>query len=660
MTNYLAEPDGGNGTGDSDPLARASTAHGGSGGAVAEDVAIEGAPAKDPASFGPERFLNRELSWLEFADRILDLADGPAQPLLERVKFLAIFSSGVDEFFQVRIAGLKDQLAAGVRTRSADGRTVREQLKVVRAKALELEARQAAIFAALVPQLAAEGICLTDYAPLDDEAKQQLSVIFERDIYPVLTPLAVDPGHPFPYISNLSLNLAVLVEDPLTHERRFARVKVPPLLPRFVPLPDGERYVPLEQVIAGNLGQLFPGMKLGAHYAFRVTRNADLELEDEGADDLLEAVEVELRRRRFGRAVRLEADPDVDKEVLDLLLRELELEPEDVYGAHAPLDLAQLWAITMQDRPDLLAPAWTPLTPPLLTTVADEPVDLFAVLRERDVLVQHPYESFASSVEAFISQAASDPDVLAIKQTLYRTSGDAPFVSMLARAADAGKQVAALVELKARFDEQRNIVWARRLEQAGVHVVYGLVGLKTHSKTALVVRREEDGIRRYCHIGTGNYNSDTAKVYEDIGLLTSDPDLGADLTDLFNHLTGFSRSVRSRSLILAPDRFRSWFLEEVALETEAGEAGHVVLKCNGLTDPEIIDSLYRASQAGARVELVVRSVCSLRPGVPGLSEGITVRSIVGRFLEHSRIYRFGEPDDEIRSLQAAGVCGDEP
>jgi len=597
--------------------------------------------------FGPERFLNRELSWLDFAERVLQLAEDARVPLLERVKFLAIFSSGCDEFFQVRVAGLKDQMAASLRARSPDGRTVSEQLRAVRSRATALVERASALFLGeIVPTLAAADIAIVSYAELDDIGRSELRERFDREIFPVLTPLAVDPGHPFPYISNLSLNLAVVVGDPVTGERRFARVKVPPLLPRFVSLHDGRRLVPLEQVIAAHLGLLFPDMEIGAFHVFRVTRNADLDLDDGEADDLLAAVEVELRRRRFGRAVRLEVGTSLEqaRDVLDILLRELELSADDVYISSAPLDLGQLWGIVKFDRPELHDEPWVATTQPRLSGASDEHIDIFATLRERDVLVHHPYESFATSVEAFISQAAADPDVLAIKQTLYRTSGDAPFVSALARAAEAGKQVAALVELKARFDEQRNIVWARQLEQAGVHVVYGVVGLKTHSKTALVVRREADGIRRYCHIGTGNYNSDTARIYEDLGLLSAAPDLGADLTDLFNHLTGFSRPARSRALVLAPERFRPWALEQIGAEAAAGAAGHITIKVNGLTDPEIIDALYVASRAGVRVELIVRSVCSLRPGVHGLSENITVRSIVGRFLEHSRIYRFGRPE----------------
>ncbi len=594
--------------------------------------------------FGPQRFLNRELSWLDFADRLLDLAADGREPLLERVKFLAIFSTGLDEFFSVRVAGLKEQVAAGVRTRSPDGRSTTQQLAEIRLRTLELIWRASRLYLdELVPALAAEGVRIVGYDELDSAARDQLARTFEREIFPVLTPLAVDPGHPFPYISALSLNLAVIVEDRLSAERRFARVKVPPLLPRFFPLGDG-RFVPLEQLIGAHLAPLFPDMEIGARHAFRVTRNADLTLIDDGeAEDLLEAVEMELRRRRFGRAVRLEVDESIDPELRELLLRELELGEDDCYPVAAPLDLGQLWSIVSLDRPDLKVPSWTPTVPPLLAPHEGSPVDFFALLRERDVLVHHPYDSFASSVEAFIVNAASDPDVLAIKQTLYRTSGDARFVSALARAAEAGKQVAALVELKARFDEQRNIVWARQLEQAGVHVVYGVMGLKTHSKTALVVRREADGIRRYCHIGTGNYNSDTAKIYEDLGLLTSSSDLGDDLNDLFNHITGFSRMGAAKKLIAAPDRFRPWLLESIAEETARGSDGWITIKANGLTDPEVVDALYRASQAGVRIELVIRGVCTLRPGVAGLSDTISVRSIVGRFLEHSRIYRFGPP-----------------
>ncbi|MGA2528259.1 MAG: polyphosphate kinase 1 [Acidimicrobiales bacterium] len=593
----------------------------------------------------PDRFLNRELSWLDFADRLVDLAADESLPLLERVKFLAILSSGLDEFFQVRVGGLKDHVAAGLRARSADGRTASEQLKDIRLKCTRLQGRADEVFeSTLVPSLASAGLYLTSVNELDAEEKARVLGVFERDIFPVLTPLAVDPGHPFPYISNLSLNLAVLVVDPGTREQRFARVKVPPLLPRFVPLNGGSRFVALEQLIAANLPRLFPHMEIGRHHAFRVTRNADLDLEESEADDLLAAVETELRRRRFGRAVRLEVDRDTPNEVRELLLAELELGADDIYESNAPLGLGQLWALHAIDRPDLHEAPWVPMTQPRLATAGDGPVELFSVLRERDVLVHHPYDSFTTSVEAFITEAAEDPNVLAIKQTLYRTSEDTAIVSALVRAAEQGKQVAALVEVKARFDEQANIVWARQLERAGVHVVYGLVGLKTHSKIVLVVRREEDGLRRYCHIGTGNYNSETARVYEDLGLLTADPAIGEDLTDLFNHLTGYGRPVTYRRIVVAPQGMRPWILAQIAEEAAVGSSGRITIKVNGLTDPEVIDALYAASQAGVQIDLIVRGLCCLRPGMAGLSEQITVRSVMGRFLEHSRIFRFGNAE----------------
>ena len=595
----------------------------------------------------PDRFFNRELSWLDFADRLIDLSADTSLPLLERVKFMAILSSGLDEFFQVRVGGLKDHVAAGLRARSADGRSASQQLQDIRVKCVRLQARADEVFeSSIVPSLAAAGLYFTSIEDLDATEKARVLGVFEKEIFPVLTPLAVDPGHPFPYISNLSLNLAVLVEDPSTREQRFARVKVPPLLPRFVPLNGGARFVALEQLIAANLPRLFPHMEIGRHYAFRVTRNADLDLEESEADDLLAAVETELRRRRFGRAVRLEVDRDMPTAVRDLLLDELELGMDDVYESSVPLGLSQLWALHAIDRPDLHETPWVPKTQPRLASAGDGSVDLFSVLRERSVLVHHPYDSFTTSVEAFITQAADDPNVLAIKQTLYRTSDDTAIVSALVRAAEQGKQVAALVEVKARFDEQANILWARQLERAGVHVVYGLVGLKTHSKIVLVVRREEDGLRRYCHIGTGNYNSETAKVYEDLGLLTADPAIGEDLTDLFNHLTGYGRPVTHRRIVVAPQGMRPWVLGQIAEEAAAGEAGRITIKVNGLTDPEVIDGLYAASQAGVRIDLSVRGVCCLRPGVPGLSDRITVRSIMGRFLEHSRIFRFGDPGGE--------------
>ncbi len=593
----------------------------------------------------PARFINRELSWLDFNERVLALAEDVKQPLLERAKFLAIYSTNLDEFFQVRVAGLKDQLAAGVPATARDGMSPLDQLRSIRERVgAQLLRLSTAFLEGVAPALSEAGIRLSDWESLDDDDRVYLVDVFERRIFPVLTPLAVDPGHPFPHISDLSLNLAVIVHDPVTDERRFARVKVPQLLSRFVVMPDGERYVPLEQVIAAHLDRLFPGMVAECHFPFRVTRNADLTLDEEEADDLLAAVEMELRRRRRGRAVRLEIDTNMTDEVRDLLLRELQLSPSDIYVVEGPIDLGGLWSVYASERPELKDEPWVSTTQPKLSGEDDGPVDLFAVLRDGDVLVHHPYDSFTTSVEAFIKRAAADPDVLAIKQTLYRTSGDSPIVKSLIRALERGKQVAVLVEVKARFDEQANITWAKALEDAGAHVVYGVLGLKTHSKTALVVRQEDDGIRRYAHIGTGNYNSKTARLYEDLGLLTADPDLGADLTDLFNFLTGYSRQSSYRKLLVGPMTLRSKVLELIETETARGPEGRIILKMNGLDDPPVIDALYAASQAGVPIDLIIRSICCLRPGVPGLSETIRVRSIVGRFLEHSRIFSFGSRD----------------
>jgi polyphosphate kinase len=590
------------------------------------------------------RLFNRELSRIDYYARVLSNAGDARVPLLERAKFVAFFSSYLDELFQVQVAGLKDQMAAGLgsSTTSPDGLTPAEQLRLIRERVMELVDRQSELFIDdLVPALAAAGIRFSSFAELDGEDLAYLDGVFDHRIYPVLTPLAVDPSHPFPYISNLSLNLAITVSDPETKERRFARVKVPPLLPRFVVLPDGERFIPLEQVIAAHLDRLFPGMDLIDVHPFRVTRNADLTLEEEEADDLLAAVELELRRRRFGRAVRLEVMPEMPDETRDLLVRELEIGQEDVYTVVGALDLSGLFAVVDLDRPDLKDEPWAPQTQPRLAGPDDRPVNLFATLRDHDVLVHHPYDSFATSVEAFITQAASDPAVLAIKQTLYRTSGDSPIVKALIRASEQGIQVAALVELKARFDEQRNIAWAKQLEEAGVHVVYGLLGLKTHSKCALVVRQEADGIRRYLHLGTGNYNPKTAMAYEDLGLLSCNPELGADLTELFNFLTGYSRQTEYRKLFVAPLSLRDRMIALIEREMAApAGTGRIVMKMNSLSDPAVIDALYAASAAGVRVELIVRGICCLRAGVPGLSDNISVRSIVGRFLEHSRIYHF--------------------
>ena len=597
-----------------------------------------GPPLSDPA----ERFLNRELSWLEFNARVLALAEDSALPLLERAKFLAIFSQNLDEFFEVRVSGLMEQLAAGIRTTTADGLDLVDQLRAIRVRVAELVARSAAVFAnEVTPALDAAGIRFANWDELSDNDRAHLEELFAELIFPVLTPLAVDPAHPFPYISNLSLNLAVTVRDPSSGEERFARVKVPPLLPRFVALPDGERFVLLEQVISAKLGALFPGMEVLAHHPFRVTRDADFELEDE-AEDLLEAIESVLRRRsKFGRVVRLEVDTKMTNEVLELLCRELELADADVNVIDGPLDLGGLWLLCALDRPELKDEAWVPQTQVVLQGTDPAP-DFFRLLRTTDILVHHPYDSFATSVEQFVEQAAGDPHVLAIKQTIYRTAGaESALVGSLIKAAEQGKQVVALVELKARFDEQANIARARVLEEAGVHVVYGLVGLKTHAKVLLVVRQEPDGIRRYCHVGTGNYNAKTAHLYEDVGILSADPDLGADLTDLFNHLTGYSHQGTYRKLLVAPSHLRRELADRIERQAELGAEGRITLKMNSLVDPALIDTLYDASQRGAEIDLIVRGICCLRPQVPGLSENIRVRSILGRFLEHSRVYRFG-------------------
>ena len=603
------------------------------------------------------RFLNRELSWLQFDERVLAIAEDATLPLLERVKFVAIFTSNLDEFFQVRVAGLHEQVAVEAVGNNADGISPAEQLVAIDAMVRQLTARQATlVHSDLLPALEDEGIAVVGDHQVTPAERAHLDRLFEDLVFPVLTPLAVDPAHPFPYISNLSLNLAVRLRD-TDGDERFARVKIPPVLPRLVALPGDARharFVPLESIIAARLDRLFPGVEVLDHHTFRVTRNADFEVEEEEADDLLLAIESELSRRRFGRAVRLEIEPAMSDEVRELLVRELEIAERDVHVLPAPLGLSGLMALTDLDRPDLKLPTMTPVTATELATAPGEETDLFAVLRERDVLVHHPYDAFATSVQAFIEQAADDPDVLAIKITLYRTSGPgSPIIRALLDAAEAGKQVVALVELKARFDEEANIVWARALEEAGVHVAYGVVGLKTHTKIALVVRQEGAAVRRYVHLGTGNYNDQTARIYEDLGLLTSDPELGADLSDLFNVLTGYARQPSYRRLVVAPEGFRSRITELIAREAAADD-GHIVIKANALVDPDIIDALYDASQRGTRIELQVRGICALRPGVPGLSERITVRSIVGRFLEHSRIYRFGSEARGIDRLIGSG------
>jgi len=602
---------------------------------------VHAEPFPEPVTATSSRFINRELSWLEFDSRVLALAEDPARPLLERVKFVAIYTQNLDEFFQIRVSGLEEQVDAGVAATTPDGMTPPAQLEAIRERVIALQERAVSlVFGDLFPALEKERLRLTHWEQLSDADKEFLGRRFRERIFPVLTPLSVDPSHPFPYISNLSLNLAAAIRDPLTGERRFARVKIPPLLPRFTDLPDGERFVPLEEVITAHLDQLFPGMDIVDVHVFRVTRDADLEVEEDEADDLLAAIEVVLQRRQRGAtAIRLEIDPTMSDEMRQLLMRELGVDESQVYVEEWMLALGDLWFFAELDRPELKDDPWTPATPPPLQS-SDGLVDVFEAIRRSDILVHHPYDSFSASVEAFVEQAARDPDVLAIKQTLYRTSSDSPIIQSLVRAAQAGKQVVALVELKARFDELANITFARTLETAGVHVVYGVVGLKTHAKTCLVVRREGGGVRRYAHIGTGNYNPKTARLYEDVGLLTTDPELGADITDLFNLLTGYSRQREYRKLLVAPVTMRP-ALEALIRREMSHDDGSIVLKMNSLVDADLIDALYEASQAGVGIDLLVRGICCLRPGVTGLSETVRVRSIVGRFLEHSRIYRFG-------------------
>jgi polyphosphate kinase len=601
------------------------------------------------------RYLNRELSWLDFNARVLALAADTSLPLLERAKFLAIFASNLDEFYMVRVAGLKRRDEMGLSVCSADGLTPREQLRRIGEQTQQIASRHAEVFLDSVrPGLAEEGIHVVTWTDVDQAERDRLATYFNEQVFPVLTPLAVDPAHPFPFVSGLSLNLAVTVRQPEDGGQHFARVKVPDNVDRFVELDarpgddDKEvRFLPMEELIAAFLPTLFPGMEIVEHHAFRITRNADFEVDEDRDEDLLQALERELARRRFGSPVRLEVADDMTEHMLELLLRELDVHPGDVVQVPGLLDLSSLWQIYGVDRPALKDPAFVPDTPPAFAD-RETPKSIFATLREGDVLVHHPYDSFSTSTQRFIELAAADPNVLAIKQTLYRTSGDSPIVRSLIEAAAAGKQVVALVEIKARFDEQANIKWARALEQAGVHVAYGLVGLKTHCKTCLVVRREGSTIRRYCHIGTGNYNSKTARLYEDIGLLTAAPDIGADLTDLFNTLTGYSRKLSYRNLLVAPHGIRKGIIErvdrEISAHRETGN-GRIRLKMNALVDEQVIDALYRASQAGVRVEVVVRGICALRPGVEGFSENISVRSILGRFLEHSRIIHFHAIDE---------------
>ncbi len=610
-----------------------------------EDSAATTLP--DTSRLPGDRFLDRTASWLDFNARVLELAEDPAVPLLERVRFAAIFSRNLDEFFMVRVAALRSRVAAGVTTPGPSGATPKERLDRVAGMAHDLVARQARLVTDdLVPALANEDIALVRWSDLAKSERKTLATLFTDRVHPVLTPLAVDPAHPFPYISGLSLNLAVVVADEDSGAEHFARVKVPPLLPRFVAANDsGTRLVLLEDVIAAHLDQVFPGMTVVEATSFRVTRNEDFEV-DADVDDLLHALERELAQRRFGAPVRLEIDADASDRVLDLLVRELGITADEVYPMGSPLDLAALWSVAeTESRADLRYPAFSPETHPALAGVDGGTGDVLAAMRSGDVLLHHPYDSFATSVQAFIEQAAVDPAVLALKLTLYRTSGESPIVDALIEAARAGKQVLVVVEIKARFDEKANIRWARKLEQAGCHVVYGLVGLKTHCKMALVVRSEKGGrLRRYVHVGTGNYNPKTARTYEDLGLLTADPAMGANVADLFNHLSGYTRHRDYDTLLVAPDALRPGLMSLIAREARRAKKGKpaaISIKCNSLVDEKMIDALYDASRAGVPIDLLIRGMCALRPGVPGLSETIRVRSILGRFLEHSRIFCFG-------------------
>ncbi|MEJ5912956.1 RNA degradosome polyphosphate kinase [Pseudokineococcus sp. 1T1Z-3] len=628
---------------------------------------VPGAAAGDDDPLPDDRFLDRELSWLAFNDRVLQLAEDDAVPLLERARFLAIFASNLDEFFMVRVAGLKRRIATGLAVTAASGLQPREVLSAISRRAHELMARHAAVYAEVLgPQLADAGIRVVGWADLEEDEQERLGDFFSRQVFPVLTPLAVDPAHPFPYISGLSLNLAVVARNPATGTEHFARVKVPPLLPRLVQVDDEDavdvapgsvRFLPLETLIATHLDQLFPGMRVVATSAFRVTRNEDLEVEEDDAENILQALEKELLRRRFGPPVRLEVAKDTDAHVRELLVRELGVRGSEVYELPAPLDLRCLNAVADLDRPELHYPKAVSRTHHLLTDGRETatPGDFFTAIRKHDILLHHPYDAFSTSVQEFVQQAAGDPDVLAIKQTLYRTSGDSPIVDALIDAADAGKQVVALVEIKARFDEQANISWARKLEESGVHVVYGIVGLKTHAKLCLVVRQEREGLRRYVHIGTGNYNPKTARLYEDMGLLTADETVGEDVTKLFNQLSGYAPRTTFSRLLVAPRSLRAGLVERVEREVEhhrAGRPASVAIKVNSMVDETIIDALYRASRAGVPVTVVVRGICALRPGIPGLSETIQVRSLLGRYLEHSRIFAFaagGNPEVWIGS-----------
>ena len=609
--------------------------------------------AETPDGLPKDRFIDRELSWLDFNQRVLEMAEDEQLPLLERVNFLAIFASNLDEFFMVRVAGLKRRIVTGLAVPTNSGVAPQEQYSRLVTRARELQQRHASCYLdSIRPALEEENIRIVGWSQLNDAERAELTQRFHDEIFPVLMPLAVDPAHPFPYISGLSLNIAVRIRSPRTETEEFARLKVPPVLSRFVPIDsDGRtRFLPLEDLIAHNLDELFPGMEVLGHHIFRVTRNEDFIIDEDDTENLIQQLEKELSRRKFGPPIRLEIEHDVDDSVLDLLVRELGISKDEVYPLAGELDLTGMFQISDLDRPDLKFSKRVPVTAaPLLPNDNEEDDDIFAAITRKDVLVHHPYESFATSVQAMLEQAADDPNVLAIKQTLYRTSGDSPIVASLIRAASQGKQVLALVEIKARFDETNNINWARKLERAGVHVVYGLVGLKTHCKLLMVVRREHGRLKNYCHIGTGNYNPKTSRLYEDFGLFTDNDDVGRDMTRLFNELSGFAIQRHFKRLLVAPRSLRKGLLARIQRETENAQAGkraRVRIKVNSIVDEQIIDALYRASRAGVEVQVWVRGISSIKAGVPGMSENIKVRSILGRYLEHSRVFAFWNDGNE--------------
>ena len=610
------------------------------------------------------RLIDRELSWLSFNERVLDLAADPSTPLLERVRFMAIFSSNLDEFYMVRVASVLSNLEDGSPMTASPDIEPSELMKEISRRTHELVARQSQIFKKeILPELKKNGIEIVDWQDLDSDERKHVSKIFAERIFPVLTPLAVDPSHPFPYISGLSLNLAVIVKNPKTGSVFFARVKVPPILNRFMPVSStkGFRFIPLESVIAIHLQELFPGMIIEDHYTFRVTRNQDLELDEDESENLLISLEQELQRRRFGPPVRLEIEEGIDTARLESLAEHLQINAENIISVPNPIDLTSLNKIADLDFPDLKFPPFRSRTSKSLKEVDTEDSDMFfSAIRQGEILLHHPYESFTSSVVSFLENAARDPHVLAIKQTLYRTSGDSPIIEALIEAAEAGKQVLAVIEIRARFDEQANVRWARKLESVGVHVVYGLMGLKTHAKLSLVVRDEPNGIRSYCHIGTGNYNPKTARMYEDLGILSSDQELTDDLSKLFNQLSGFAPQSSYARLLVAPRTLRSGLIERIDREivnSKDGMPAGVQFKLNSLLDEEFVEKLYEASQAGVHVDLLIRGICALRPGIPGLSENIKVRSILGRFLEHSRIFHFTNAGEDEYWIGSADLMG---